>query len=254
MSAADWFPVNPGKYLKNTLHLTTRQHGGYWLLILAAFEGCGVLPGTDAGLMAITKLDGRAWKEDGPVLKAFLARRGDEWIHEYVMFEWNEAQARIAAKSEAGKIGAKKRWQGRGRGNGSAIAVASVRQWQNDAHLQLQEHETTTPCVTTTARDRATHTGRVGLVPLDWEPSEADLTALRKGRPDLVGDWYTTRMQDFRDWCASAAVTSHDVAATWRGFMRKSRNAPKGMETDAEVEAAIERSKDFGKPGYKYGG
>src|SRR6185295_2726585 len=116
---------------------------GYWLLILAAFEGGGVLPGTDAGLMAITRLQPKEWKDDGPVLKAFLARRGEEWIHEYVMFEWNEAQLRIEAKRSAGAAGARKRWQGRSNGPANATATSkpiadpSPSQKQNDAQLHL---------------------------------------------------------------------------------------------------------------------
>ena len=77
------------------------------------------------------------------------------------------------------------------------------------------------------ARGRATHTqGRAGLIPLDWEPSAADLAALRKGRPDLTGPWYETQMAEFRDWCSARAVTSHDPTATWRGFMRKAKPPP----------------------------
>jgi uncharacterized protein YdaU (DUF1376 family) len=128
---AEWMAFNPADYVTNTLHLTTRQHGGYILLICAAWAGKGVLPGTDAGLMAIAKLSAKEWREDGEALKSFLTRRGDVWVHERVEFEWKDAQSLIAAKSKAGREGARKRWQGRA--NDKPMAVPSQTQRQTDA-------------------------------------------------------------------------------------------------------------------------
>lgn len=140
MADLDWFPVEPGRYLKNTLHLTARQHGAYLLWIFAAFEARGDLPGTDAGLMSIGKLTAKDWKEDGPILKAFLTREGGKWVHEFARHLRADAEARVAAKSKAGKEGAEKRWNGRRKGdaNGNVIATPPISQWQTDAHLQEQ--------------------------------------------------------------------------------------------------------------------
>jgi hypothetical protein len=44
---------------------------------------------------------------------------------------------------------------------------------------------------------------------------------LRQERPDVAGEVYDRRLRDFRDWCRAKAVTSHDIAATWRSFMRR---------------------------------
>lgn len=253
MSAADWFPVEPGRYLKNTMHLTTRQHGGYWLLILAALENDGDLPGSDLALASIAKMDAKAWKEDGSTLKAFLTWADDHWVHEYAAFVCQQAQLRIDAKSIAGKMGAAKRWQGRA--NGKPIAVPSDSHRQTDAHLQLQlqGNETTTPTVSPNARERASQPGRASLIRDDWQPSEIAVAQLRKGRPDLVGAFFDQRMLDFRLWCRDKAVMSHDHEAAWLGFMGKSRAAPKASDDD-EVEAALQRSKQFGQPGYRLGG
>ncbi|MFZ5783973.1 MAG: DUF1376 domain-containing protein [Pseudomonadota bacterium] len=217
---------NVDDYITNTLHLTTRQHGAYILLICAAWKAKGVLPGADAALMATAKLTPKEWREDGPILKAFLTRRGDEWIHERVMFEWNEAQSLIAAKSNAGRKGARKRWHGRT--NGSAMPAEKQsqcpEQWQNDAHLQEHlQQVTTTESVANSARTRASQSGRAVLITEEWQPDEALIGQLRKGRPDLVGKLFDDRMQDFRLWCREKATTSHDPAATWLGFMRKTK-------------------------------
>lgn len=127
----EWMAFNVDDYVSNTLHLTTRQHGAYILLICAAWKCKGMLPGTDAGLMAIAKLSPKEWAADGDVLKAFLTRRGDTWAHERVEFEWKDSEAIIAAKRRAGKEGAKRRWHGRG--NGTPMADASQEHCQTDA-------------------------------------------------------------------------------------------------------------------------
>ena len=134
---AEWMAFSVDDYVSNTMALTTRQHGGYILLICAAWKAKGFLPGTDAGLMSIVKLQPKEWKDDGPVLKTFLTRRGDAWVHERVEFEWNDARALIDAKSKAGKEGARKRWQGRA--NGTAMADASQTQGQTDTPIPLPQ-------------------------------------------------------------------------------------------------------------------
>lgn len=133
----NWMAFNPADYTSNTLHLTTRQHGGYILLICAAWSARGHLPGTDAALMAITKLGKREWVEDGPVLKTFLTSTADGWMHERVAFEWQDAQALIDAKSKAGKKGARNRWHGRGTGNAMALPCDSQKQTDNPQQLPL---------------------------------------------------------------------------------------------------------------------
>jgi uncharacterized protein YdaU (DUF1376 family) len=226
MSDIEWMAFNVDDYVTNTMHLTTRQHGAYILLICAAWKAKGVLPGVDAALMATAKLTPKEWREDAPILKAFLTRRGDAWVHERVEFEWKDAQALIAAKSRAGKAGARKRWDGRS--NGAAMADASQEQRQSDA--PSPEPVPNPPasknlCVSQSAPVGATHTKLL----MDWEgwkPSAAAIEALRTTHPWLTGDMFDARQRDFADWCRSHAVTSSDPDSTWSSFMRKT-HAPK---------------------------
>ena len=59
-----------------------------------------------------------------------------------------------------------------------------------------------------------------------------------------MGAFYEQRLADFRDWCRARAVTSHDVASTWRAFMRKT-HAPESETWEdrrkREFEEAIAR-------------
>lgn len=146
MKADTWMAFYVGDYMTDTMHLTTRQHGAYLLLIIAAWKGGGWLTGSDTALMAITKLSPKEWQQDAPTLLPFFAKDGDRLRHNRVAFEWNEAQRRTADKSRAGRAGASKRWHGDGNANGDAMATPLPKQSQVDAHLpsQLQEPVTTT--------------------------------------------------------------------------------------------------------------
>lgn len=262
MSDIDWFPLEPGRYLKNTLHLTTRQHGAYWLLIMAAFENRGYLPGTDQALAAIAKLTAKEWREDGETLKAFLTRDGDRWIHEFAKHQREDAEARVAAKASAGRKGAHKRWNGRG--NGGAMAAPSNSQWQTDAQRQEQVQEQPPalkiPCVADSAPAGASASGRARLIAEDWNPTDADIAHLRKSRPDLTGAYFDERMNAFRLWCKSKAVWTHDEASTWLQFMLGSyvrdeqgggkRKGPTGHADLPPAEPWEKRVSDFRKDGF----
>jgi hypothetical protein len=74
-------------------------------------------------------------------------------------------------------------------------------------------------------------------------PSEADILEIRRERPDLVGELFDRRQRDFRDWCASKAITSFDWGATWRTFMRQTHGqGPTRSAGRAEGPAAPRES------------
>ena len=50
-----WFPFNVGDYVRDTMHLTTEQHGAYLLLMLAYWPR-GPLPDNDNALASIAKV------------------------------------------------------------------------------------------------------------------------------------------------------------------------------------------------------
>jgi uncharacterized protein YdaU (DUF1376 family) len=218
----DWMAFNVDDYVSNTLHLTARQHGAYILLICAAWKAKGSLPGNDPALMAIAKLNAKDWRVDGDVLKSFLTRRGDTWVHERVEFEWRDAQAIIDAKSKAGKEGARRRWHGRG--DGSAMSEPSQPHRQNDAPKPLPS-----PCLTTTpSATPSAPAARAQLLTEKWEPTESEVKDLRAELSWINDDLWASRMKQFRDWCDANATRTFNPAATWRGFMRQTRRPFEG--------------------------
>lgn len=100
----------------------------------------------------------------------------------------------------------------------------------------------TTDLTTTAGKPESVRAATARLIPDDWQPSGELLARIRKGRPDLVGKFYDERLQDFREWCAAKAVTTHHVESTFSTFMRNSKAAPKQSETDAREK--IKAAKD----------
>lgn len=231
MKADTWMAFYVGDYVTDTMHLTTRQHGAYLLLIIAAWKGGGWITGSDTALMAITRLSPKEWQQDASALLPLFVKDGDRLRHNRVAFEWNEAQRRTADKSRAGRAGASKRWHGDA--NDGAMAAPLPKQSQVDAHLpsQLQEPVTTTdqvergafaPCAKEGASD-----GRRGTrLSADWQPSsdERGFAADLGIDPDATAD-------AFRDyWVAVPGAKGRklDWPATWRGWCRRETSRPVG--------------------------
>jgi uncharacterized protein YdaU (DUF1376 family) len=77
-----FMPLAIGDYQRDTPHFTTRQHGAYFLLLMAGWVYGGRLAMTDEQLRTITRLDPAEWEEDRPVLVAKYEVGPDgAWIH-----------------------------------------------------------------------------------------------------------------------------------------------------------------------------
>jgi uncharacterized protein YdaU (DUF1376 family) len=237
MKADTWMAFYVGDYVTDTMHLTTRQHGAYLLLIIAAWKGGGWIAGSDAALMAITRLSPKEWQQDASALLPFFVKDGDRLRHNRVAFEWNEAQRRTADKSRAGRAGASKRWHGDA--NSSAMATPMPEQSQVDAQLQIQIPVTTTdqvergafaPCAKEGASD-----GRRGTrLSADWQPSsdERGFAADLGIDPDATAD-------AFRDyWVAVPGAKGRklDWPATWRGWCRRETARPMGKGSVGQLQ------------------
>lgn len=139
----DWMPLNIGKYLGDTTHLTTPQHGAYLLLLMAYWRRGGPLPADDGRLAAIAKVTPAEWRKLKPVISEFFSDRDGHWHQKRADEELETARTKMAAKSKAGKTGAQNRWhkdgetddRTNGKQDGTRIADASVCDRQTDTPL-----------------------------------------------------------------------------------------------------------------------
>lgn len=153
-----WMPLLVDKYLGDTTHLTTEQHGAYLLLLMAMWKRDGSLPADDAQLAQITRLTAARWRASRAVLLAFFTPSddGSTLTQKRLSEELLRSKATTAAKAQAGAKGAAKKWGKGGEANGgsdgekdgTAIAMPSRSQWQTGAY-------TPTPSPTETPRASA---------------------------------------------------------------------------------------------------
>lgn len=75
----NYFYMYTGDYLRDTMHLTTRQHGAYMLLLMYYYGKMKCLPASEETLRTIARLSEKDWKTDGPVVMAYFNKEDDGW-------------------------------------------------------------------------------------------------------------------------------------------------------------------------------
>ena len=134
-------PLVVDKYLGDTMHLNTEQHGAYLLLLVAMWKRDGSLQNDDAELSAIARLSLGRWKTHKPVLMRFFTVEGDLITQKRLSAELANSKAITQSKAEAGAKGASKRWQKDGTAIAQPlaepIANGSQSTWQTDASISL---------------------------------------------------------------------------------------------------------------------
>jgi uncharacterized protein YdaU (DUF1376 family) len=122
-----WMPLYWGDYLRDTMHLTTLEHGAYLLLIGHYWTTTAPLPDDNSTLATIARLDPKTWKQMRPKLEALFHIAGGQWRHRRIDAELEKAISIIDVRSKA----AKKRWANHSKSNASAYANALQKDLQN---------------------------------------------------------------------------------------------------------------------------
>jgi uncharacterized protein YdaU (DUF1376 family) len=106
MAKADiWMPLYIGDYMADTMHLSTVQHGSYFLIIIAYWKNRGPLPDDDTQFSAISKLSLKEWLLNRPVIAKFFQIVEGFWIQKRIDEEIKKAANRKEVASENGKRG-----------------------------------------------------------------------------------------------------------------------------------------------------
>ena len=105
----NYFTMFVGDYLRDTMHLTTRQHGAYQLLLMHYYGTGRPLPFDDDTLRTIAREGPQEWKADGAVVMAFFTKASDGWHQKRADLEIAAANTRYerAMKGAAAKHGGK---------------------------------------------------------------------------------------------------------------------------------------------------
>ncbi|MBZ9653524.1 YdaU family protein [Phyllobacterium lublinensis] len=89
MSSAPAMPVFPDAYLADTTHLSTEEHGAYFLLLMAMWRRNGTVPDDDRDIARIVGLDLKAWRKMRKRLMPFLTVEGDFLTQKRLKKEWD---------------------------------------------------------------------------------------------------------------------------------------------------------------------
>ncbi|WP_310625783.1 DUF1376 domain-containing protein [Limnohabitans sp.] len=168
-----WMPLYVSDYLADTAHLSTEEHGAYFLLLMHAWVNGGALPDDDDRLRRITRMEAKAWKASRSELRAFFYQHEGVLRHHRVDTELQRAQVLVSQRSEAGKASAAKRKaereaQRNGNENSTSVATTVEREAQRNgkpppSHIPTN---TTTEVValTQSGEDAPQNATRVGLL------------------------------------------------------------------------------------------
>jgi uncharacterized protein YdaU (DUF1376 family) len=108
MKKPSHIPVFPDAYLRDTTHLTTEEHGAYFLLLMAAWGSADCsLPNDDKRLAALAKMPLAKWRKIAPnVLEFWTIDKGRitqkrllkewHWVHEKSL----KAKAAVAQRRD----------------------------------------------------------------------------------------------------------------------------------------------------------
>lgn len=95
-----YMPLFIGDYLKDTMHLTTQEHGAY-LLAIMHYWATGPLPDDNHKLAAICRLDRRAFLRVRTAIEPFFTIAGGKWVHGRVEAELKKAANRREKAAES---------------------------------------------------------------------------------------------------------------------------------------------------------
>lgn len=106
MSSHPYMPLYVGSYLKNTLALTTEQHGAYMLILMAMWSRSGELPDDPRVLAKIAGVTPKRWAKVWAGIEEHFVRGYGFIRHDRVLEELQKADQISLNRSLAGKRGA----------------------------------------------------------------------------------------------------------------------------------------------------
>jgi len=136
-----WMPMYFGDWLGDTMHLSTIQHGAYFLLAANYWITRKPLVDDNDLLAAITKTTLQEWLAMRPVIEKFFIAENEVLYHARLELELQNAQAKYKKAVENGRRG--------GRAKADALADARQKLEQTSSNPLAKPYLTTTTTTTT---------------------------------------------------------------------------------------------------------
>jgi len=107
MASKPFMPFYFADYEADTSHLTTLEHGAYFLLIKAYWQTGKPLPNDEKKLRSITRISKANWKKISKCLHEFFSVSDTHLSHKRIDYELLKFQK----KSDMARVSAKNRWK-----------------------------------------------------------------------------------------------------------------------------------------------
>ncbi len=104
MASLPYIQLYVGDYLKDTMHLSTLEHGAYMLLIMNYWTSANALRTQSERLAAITKMSVEEFEKIKPVLSEFFIEKDGFWIHPRIEEDLIKAESKSKKASASAKI------------------------------------------------------------------------------------------------------------------------------------------------------
>lgn len=199
MKADSWMPVYVGDYLRDTMHLTTEQHGAYLLLLFCCWFARGLLDDNDAILAGVCKATPEYWKTNlRPVLVKFFEVKDGKWISKRVAEERLKADNLCEFRRKIGS---------RGGSNKAANALANAT--PNGKTLLKQNPTPSESPSPSLERDSASTDAGIPT----WTEVQTE-ASMRAVTPETAKSFFDHH-QDNNLW-----INGHKVLINWRSKLR----------------------------------
>lgn len=105
MASTDiWFPMYIGDYMADTLHLSTLEHGAYFLILSAYYKNQGPLPDDDGKMSRIARMTLSDWSAIRSNIASLFKITGGFWVQKRADFEIQKAISTQDARRKGAAI------------------------------------------------------------------------------------------------------------------------------------------------------
>lgn len=105
MASTDiWFAFYIGDYMADTMHLSTMEHGAYFLILAAYYKNRGPLPDDDAKMSRIARMSLSDWSAIRTTIASFFDVKDGVWIQKRADFEIKRSDSTQAARRKGAAI------------------------------------------------------------------------------------------------------------------------------------------------------
>ena len=220
-------------YLGDTGHLTTIEHGCYFLLLITMWRAGGNLPNDDRLLARYARLGPRQWKRMKPVILPFFRVEGDTIFQPRLRDELIAVRQR--SKRQRNNARAKYR---KSLDTDSAMGVPNSS--QNDASISITI-KNPPPDPNGSAPPRGDGQKKGTRIPDDFEPDDKliSFATIECGLTESEVRWHTNKFIDYWRAATGQKGVKRDWPATWRNWMR----------TESERKPNVQNARSDPKPG-----